>query len=55
MTIAEKIKEILKQDTRKKLVFYFHADGTFENELQEFEVSGIQVIVSVRPSTYCVG
>lgn len=44
MTIGEKIKEILKQDTRKKLVFYFDADGLFQEELQEIEASGIQVI-----------
>lgn len=44
MTIGEKIKEILKQDTRKKLVFYFDADGSFQEELQEIEASGIQVI-----------
>lgn len=42
--VAEKIKSILGQDKRKNLVFYFDADGSFQDELQEIEASGIQVI-----------
>ena len=44
MKIVEKIKNILSQDKRKNLVFYFDADGSFQDELQEIEASGILVI-----------
>ena len=42
--IVDKIKSIFGQDKRKNLVFYFDADGSFQDELQEMEVSGIFVI-----------
>ena len=45
MEILEKIKNILNQDTRKNLIFYFDADGSFQDEKQEIEASGIQVIL----------
>lgn len=32
MEILEKIKNILNQDTHKNLVFYFDADGSFQDE-----------------------
>jgi hypothetical protein len=44
MEIVEKIKNIFNQDRLKKLVFYFDVDGSFQDELQEIEASGIQVI-----------
>ena len=33
--IVEKIKNILGQDKRKNLIFYFDADESFKDELQE--------------------
>lgn len=42
--LIEKIKNILGQDKCKNLVFYFDADGSFKDELQEIEEAGIQVI-----------
>ena len=44
MEIVNKINNILQQDKRKNLVFYFDANGSFQDELQEIEASGIQVI-----------
>lgn len=42
--IVEKIKIIINQDKRKKLVFFFDADGSFQEELIEISDSGIKVI-----------
>lgn len=42
--IVEKIKHILSQDKRQKLVFYFDADGSFQEELKDIEAAGIEVI-----------
>lgn len=35
MEIVDKINNILQQDKRKNLVFYFDADGSFQDELQD--------------------
>ena len=42
--IVDKIKHILSQDKRQKLVFYFDADGSFQEELKDIEAAGIEVI-----------
>ncbi|MDM1514646.1 hypothetical protein, partial [Myroides odoratimimus] len=42
--IVEKIKYILSQDKRQKLVFYFDADGSFQEELKDIEAAGIEII-----------
>ena len=42
--IVEKIKNILSQDKRQKLVFYFDADGSFQEELKDIETAGIEII-----------
>ncbi|WP_333620783.1 BREX-1 system phosphatase PglZ type A [Sphingobacterium multivorum] len=42
--IVDKIKHILSQDKRQKLVFYFDADGSFQEELKDIEAAGIDVI-----------
>lgn len=41
--IVDKIRSILSQ-SKKNLVFYFDADGTFKDELEEIANSGIRVV-----------
>jgi|LSQX01.2.fsa_nt_gb hypothetical protein len=43
MSVVDKIRSILRQ-SKKKLVFYFDADGTFKDELKEIANSGIRAV-----------
>lgn len=44
MKVSDKIKDILAKDKRKSLVFYFDADGSFQEELEDIEAENIKII-----------